>query len=97
MVLALLIYELSVRRELGRLLAAAAAVGWLVNASVQASYEQTMMDLPAASVPHGAGGVSQLPEPSHARASLCFGAVACAALLLSNRPWSSRFCPGSSS
>jgi hypothetical protein len=76
------VYELS-RHEQGRLVAAAAAAAWLANAHVQQSYEQTMMDMPAAALCLLAvlafrGYVSR---PGVAT-GLLFGTLACAALLV---------------
>jgi 4-amino-4-deoxy-L-arabinose transferase-like glycosyltransferase len=77
-----LIYELS-RREAGRLPAAAAVAAWVVHPAVQASYEQTMMDLPVAALCllSALAFRDYLARP-RAAAALRFGTVAGAALLV---------------
>jgi 4-amino-4-deoxy-L-arabinose transferase-like glycosyltransferase len=76
------VYELS-RHEEGRLVAAAAAAAWLVNAHVQQSYEQTMMDMPAAALCLLAVLAFRVyvNRPGVAT-GLLFGTLACGALLV---------------
>jgi hypothetical protein len=76
------IYELA-RHEAGRLAAAAAAAAWLVNAHVQQSYEQTMMDMPAAALCLLAvlAFRAYVNRPGVAT-GLRFGTLACGALLV---------------